>query len=89
MHAEFVPCHSAGTLPSLRALTRCVLFGQIAPSLRWSLTMFQLQPSIPVDFVSRGISGSDHYFRLFLNDCLDEGYSECTAACTGQCIHTM
>ena len=28
-HAEFVPCHSAGTLPSLRVLTRCVLFGQM------------------------------------------------------------
>ena len=31
VHVEFVPCHSAGTLPSLHALTRCVLFGQ-----RWS-----------------------------------------------------
>ena len=28
VHVEFVPCHSAGTLPSLHALTRCVLFGQ-------------------------------------------------------------
>ena len=30
VHVEFVPCHSAGTLPSLHALTRCVLFGQVA-----------------------------------------------------------
>ena len=29
VHVEFVPCHSAGTLPSLHALTRCVLFGQM------------------------------------------------------------
>ena len=28
LHVEFVPCHSAGTLPSLHVLTRCVLFGQ-------------------------------------------------------------
>ena len=30
LHVEFVPCHSAGTLPSLHALTRCVLFGHMA-----------------------------------------------------------
>ena len=25
------PCHSAGTLPLLHVLTRCVLFGQLHP----------------------------------------------------------
>ena len=34
VHVEFVPCHSAGTLPSLHALTRCVLFGQMQLSLQ-------------------------------------------------------
>ena len=34
VHVEFVPCHSAGTLPSLHALTRCVLFGQRLLRLR-------------------------------------------------------
>ncbi len=40
VHVEFVPCHSAGTLPSLHALTRCVLFGQfmllaVGPQNKW------------------------------------------------------
>ena len=40
VHVEFVRCHGAGTLPSLHASTRCVLFEERLRGKQQALVIF-------------------------------------------------
>ena len=42
VHVDFVPCHGAGTLPSLHVLSRCVLFAQLWVGLESSWGWFRV-----------------------------------------------